>query len=320
MLFKNFLMWMIMVTIFITISSNFFFIFWMMMEINLLMFIPVMNFMKTNNSNCMISYFVIQSFSSTLFLISITYHFMYNINIFELLIMISLMIKLGMIPFHFWITNLSEMFNYLLLLLILTIQKIIPLFIMTFINNKLFIMFSMISSIFGTAFLYNLKSLKKILIFSSISHLGWMTTLILLKSTFWFSYMMIYSFLIMKITNIFKKYNLNLMNNFYMLNKNNFNKISTISLMLSLGGMPPFLGFIMKFISILIILNKNSLIMMILIISSMMNIFIYIRMIYPYLFYNTMSINVYLFLKLNLKGLILNLNLMISVFFLNLLN
>nr|BCW91233.1 NADH dehydrogenase subunit 2 [Amblyomma sp.]BCW91246.1 NADH dehydrogenase subunit 2 [Amblyomma sp.]BCW91259.1 NADH dehydrogenase subunit 2 [Amblyomma sp.]BCW91272.1 NADH dehydrogenase subunit 2 [Amblyomma sp.]BCW91285.1 NADH dehydrogenase subunit 2 [Amblyomma sp.] len=318
MFFKNFLKWIIIITIIITISSNSWFMYWLMMELNLLAFIPIMNSKKKNNSNCMITYFIIQTFSSTVFLISILNMNILDFYFFNLSLMISLMIKLAIIPFHFWLTHLSEMIDFKSLFLILTVQKFIPLFILSLFLMKIIIIFAMISSIFGSIFVINLKSLKKILIFSSISHQGWMISLILVKSNFWISYLIIYSFLIFKITYLFNKNKFYTTNNLFFNKKMFFEKISTLMLMLSLGGMPPFMGFIAKMISIIIIMNNNNIIILILIISSIINIFIYLRMMNPHLFINLINFKNYFKNALKYKNLIMNINMMITIFVINL--
>nr|YP_009673877.1 NADH dehydrogenase subunit 2 [Amblyomma javanense]QDC21268.1 NADH dehydrogenase subunit 2 [Amblyomma javanense] len=318
MLFKNLLKWMIMTTVIITISSKSWFIYWLMMEMNLLMFIPILNSKKKNSSNSMISYFIIQSFSSNLFLFSMLNFEIMAIKFFCFTAMMSIMIKLAIIPFHFWLTNLSEMLDFKSLFLILTIQKVIPLFILSSIKMNILSIFVMISSIFASIFVLNLKSLKKILIFSSISHQSWMIVLMLISSNFWISYMIVYSILIYKITSMLIKINSNYINNL-IYTKSDFNiKITFCMMMLSLGGMPPFLGFLMKFISILIIMNSSSMMISILIMSSIINIFIYVRAIMPNLFINLMNTKIYMLTKMNIKNLILNINIMIAIFSMNL--
>nr|YP_011017289.1 NADH dehydrogenase subunit 2 [Amblyomma dissimile]WQF68952.1 NADH dehydrogenase subunit 2 [Amblyomma dissimile] len=318
-MFFNFLMkWLILITLIMVLSSNSWFIYWLMMELNLLAFIPIMNSKKKNNSNCMISYFIIQSFSSSLFFISMLIYQMMNLTFFMYIVTISMMIKLAMIPFHFWLTNLSEMFNYSTLFIILTLQKFIPLFIISKTNMKIIIIFAMISAIFSSLLMFNLKLIKKILIFSSISHQGWMMTIIFMKSNFWITYLIIYSFLIYKITFLLKKNNLNFMNNFMLTKMNFFEKIYFCLLMFSLGGMPPYLGFIMKMITIMIIIKMNSIILMILILSSMMNIFIYAHLINLNFFINMINTKM-IKLKFNFKQIIIHFNLFISIFLLNIL-
>nr|QAX90618.1 NADH dehydrogenase subunit 2 [Haemaphysalis flava] len=283
MFFKNLMKWMIMITILISISSNHWFIYWIMMEMNMMMFIPIMKYNKLENCNSMISYFIVQSFSSILFFMSASMIHMNYSYFMEILINISVLIKLGMIPFHFWLISISEVLDYNSFLLILTIQKIIPLFILFKMKTEISLFISILSLMMSSIMIFNLKMLKKILIFSSISHLSWMIILMFILSNFWISYMIIYFLMINSIVNFLKK-NMIMSLNGLTSNKISVNeKISIIISMMSLGGMPPLLGFVIKFIAIKLIIKYSMILMMILIMSSLINIFIYIRMIMPVL-------------------------------------
>lgn len=315
--FNNFIKWIIILTIIITFSSDNWFIYWLIIEMNLILFIPLINSKKKNSSNCIVAYFVVQSFSSTLFfIISISFN-IFNLLFFEFIIIISILIKLAIIPFHFWLTSLRELINYNTLFLILTLQKFIPLFILVMNFTEKIIFFAIISSIFGSLLLFNLKRFKKILIFSSISHQGWIISLIAINRNFWFTYIIIYSLLIFKILRILKKNNIELKNNFFKKKIPISEKISMTTLILSLGGIPPFIGFIIKFLSILIIINNRIFVVIILILSSIINIFIYLRIINTNLFINSISLDKKLFFNYNQKRVLFNINWFISIFILN---
>nr|YP_010324898.1 NADH dehydrogenase subunit 2 [Haemaphysalis danieli]UNO54027.1 NADH dehydrogenase subunit 2 [Haemaphysalis danieli] len=283
MFFKNLMKWMIMITIMVTITSNFWFIFWIMMEMNMMMFIIIMKNNKMENSFSMIMYFIIQSFSSILFFMGSLFSLIQLSFLIELLINISVLIKMAMIPFHFWLISISEILDFNSFLMILTIQKIIPLFILTKIKMEISFFVSIISLIFSVILAFNLKIFKKILIFSSVSHQSWLIMLIFNMSNFWISYMIIYFMMIYSAIKILKKNNINSMYTFFFKKMLMNEKISMFITMMSLGGMPPFIGFFIKFLSLLILMKSSKLIMIILIISSLINIFIYIRLMMPIL-------------------------------------
>uniref|UniRef100_UPI0030FEB68D NADH dehydrogenase subunit 2 n=1 Tax=Amblyomma albolimbatum TaxID=1987572 RepID=UPI0030FEB68D len=315
MFFKILMKWMILITILISISCNSWFIYWLMMEMNLLFFIPFLNKKKMTDSNSMITYFVIQSFSSTIFMMS-ALMFVF-VNTMKMLIIISMMIKLAIIPFHFWMISISEMLNFDSLFLILSFQKFIPMYILSKFNHPYLKVFALISSIMSSMLALNSKMIKKMLIFSSISHQGWMIMLFLMKSKFWFLYLMVYTFLIFKITKLMKMLKFNSISNFSNSNMNSWNKISLITMMMSLGGMPPFMGFFLKIISIFIFLNNFNFSIIILIISSMINIFFYLNLIQPYFIINLIKFKITSF-KMILKNFFLNLNMFLILFLLNL--
>nr|YP_010329414.1 NADH dehydrogenase subunit 2 [Haemaphysalis yeni]UNO53858.1 NADH dehydrogenase subunit 2 [Haemaphysalis yeni] len=317
MFFKSLMLWMIVITIMISISSNHWFIYWIMMEMNMMMFIPIMKYNKLENCNSMITYFIIQSFSSILFFMSSS---LLSINysiLMEILINTSVLIKLAMIPFHFWLTSISETLDYNSLLIILTLQKIIPLFILYKMKSDMSLFISILSLILSSVMIFNLKLLKKILIFSSISHLSWMIIIMFIPSNFWISYLLIYFMMINSILSTLQSNKILSINNMFNKKISASGKIKIIISLLSLGGMPPFMGFLIKFIAITLIINYSSILMTILIISSLINIYIYIRMITPMLLtFNKMDINFNLFK--NNKNLYFNSLIIFSLFLMNL--
>ncbi|YP_009122926.1 NADH dehydrogenase subunit 2 (mitochondrion) [Dermacentor silvarum] len=317
MFFKKSMMWMIMMTILISISSNSWFIYWLSMEMNLMSFIPIMNNYKIKNCNSMIIYFIIQSFSSSLFFISSFQFNLSNSLIFLMIMNMTILIKLAIIPFHFWIMSISESLNFDALFLILSIQKIIPLFILSnFFFNKIIILI-MMSTLTSSILALNLKLFKKLLILSSISHQGWMISLIFFKINFWMTYIMIYSIIIFSIMKSCKKHKIYSMFTIFN-NKINYNeKMNFIMHFMSLGGMPPFLGFFMKMMTIFILMKFSTFIIMILITSSLINLFFYFKILTPIFFLNLKTLK-NLKINFNNKTLFINMNLMFLIFFMNL--
>nr|YP_006234404.1 NADH dehydrogenase subunit 2 [Bothriocroton undatum]AET63052.1 NADH dehydrogenase subunit 2 [Bothriocroton undatum] len=318
MFFKMLMMWMILVSILIAISSNFWLIFWTSLEINLMAFLPILNNKNIANCNSMIMYFVIQSFSSSLFFMSSIMWMIEELNLFLIIINISMMIKLGMIPFHFWIVLMSETVEMNSLMILLTFQKMIPLFILTKSISWIILVFSIISSIFGSLMLMNLKMIRKIMIFSSISHLGWMTILIVIKSKFWIIYLLIYSMILFKIFKNLKNNKIYVFSHFFFKKMSSYEKILLISSMMSLGGVPPFLGFFTKLISILMIIKFSVSISMILIISSLINTYYYTRILLPVLISSKKLVIVFK-IKKNLKSIFINFNLTLLIIMMTLL-
>nr|QTZ18385.1 NADH dehydrogenase subunit 2 [Rhipicephalus linnaei] len=304
------MLWIIIISILISMSSNSWFIFWLMMEINMMSFIPIMNEFKLKNYNSMIMYFIIQSFSSSLFFISSFQYSLFNTELFLSLINISILIKLGVIPFHFWLMLISESLNFNSLLILLTIQKIIPLLIIEKFLNKMMIPLFVLSSLMASILAMKYKLMKKILIFSSISHQGWILCLIAKKVNFWFSYLIMYSVIIYTIIINCKMVNFNSLNNLTSSKMSMKMKNTMIMSMMSLAGMPPFLGFFMKIVAILYLIKMNLIFITILIISSLINLFFYLRIMTPFFFINLK------FLMWNLQMMKMNILIKINVAFL----
>nr|YP_010937255.1 NADH dehydrogenase subunit 2 [Ixodes loricatus]WKW95212.1 NADH dehydrogenase subunit 2 [Ixodes loricatus] len=273
--------WILIMSILMAISSSFWFAFWMALEINMMIFIPMMNSKNFLSSNSMIYYYMIQSMASSLFFFSSIFSFYFNNKIFILIIVFSMMIKLAAAPLHSWYPQISDGLNYFSFFILSTMQKMIPLFIITFYNSVSIIIFIIFSSLIGSLGGFNQTSLKKILAYSSITHLSWILTLIMMSQNFWVIYFLIYSFILLKIIFLLKKNEFSLIVNLNLMKVPFLEKLFLLTLLLSLGGMPPFLGFLTKWMSVILIVKKLPLILLFLIMSSLVNLFFYTRLMFP---------------------------------------
>nr|YP_010443310.1 NADH dehydrogenase subunit 2 [Apogonia cf. basalis]UTE83838.1 NADH dehydrogenase subunit 2 [Apogonia cf. basalis] len=267
MYYKSMFLILLIMSSLISISSFSWMSMWMGLEMNLLSFIPLM----TPNKNMMsaeaaIKYFITQAMASTIMLFSIiimSLKFMYNFNMnFYLILMLntSLFTKMGAAPFHFWLPEIISGLNWFNSFIILTWQKITPMILfMYFTYNILYtsiivITSMMISGIMGI----NQTSLQKILTYSSINHIGWMLSSMLINEIIWLYYFMTYLLITFNISMIFKIFNIFNTNQLTM-SFNNFPLIKMMFIMnfMSLGGLPPFMGFIPKWLTIQSLILKN---------------------------------------------------------------
>nr|UEE94322.1 NADH dehydrogenase subunit 2 [Cucujus costatus] len=279
---------MIMGTL-ITISAYSWLSMWMGLEINLLSIIPLMN--KHKNiypSESAMKYFITQTMVSSIMLFSII--LMSNksefipLNLeFSLILMLNsaILTKMGAAPFHFWFPEVMEGLNWINCFLILTWQKIAPMII--FMYNCNMMSFTtwiiIISSVIGSIMGLNQISLRKILTYSSINHISWMLASMLNSQMIWIIYFLIYSIISLNIVMIFFLWNIFFINQ--LINLINYNLLIKLTFnlnFLSLGGLPPFLGFFPKWMTIYT-LNSNNFFMisLILIIFTLITLFYYLR-------------------------------------------
>nr|YP_010443297.1 NADH dehydrogenase subunit 2 [Apogonia splendida]UTE83825.1 NADH dehydrogenase subunit 2 [Apogonia splendida] len=251
----------------ISISSYSWMSMWMGLEINLLSIIPLMNSTKNMMaSEAALKYFITQTIASTILMFTIiilSIEFMYNLNMnfyISLILNTSLFLKMGAAPFHFWFPEIIEGLNWNNSMIMLTWQKIAPMVLfMYFSFNLLYtsiiiIASMMISGIMGL----NQISLRKILAYSSINHIGWMIGTLLITETIWLYYFMIYLIITINITLMFKILNIFYLNQLFMsMNKLPMTKMFFIINFMSLGGLPPFIGFLPKWIMIQSMILKN---------------------------------------------------------------
>nr|QYF09652.1 NADH dehydrogenase subunit 2 [Ptilocnemus lemur] len=286
-------MWMLLFSTILIISSDNLLSMWMGLEINMISFIPILH--KTKNSttseSCMI-YFLTQSMGSILFIMMILINSMIMvfpamINEINMIIMlISMSIKLGIPPFHFWFPIILEKMNWTECFILMSWQKIGPLFILSIMITSpyMFNYLIWLSIITGSISGLNETSVRKIMAYSSINHMGWMIACMNFNNKVWLIYLLIYSMIMLIMTMLFNN------NSIYFMNQLNSNMITfTEKLMisisfLSLSGMPPFIGFFQKWIVIQnMMLNNSYFTIMIMIMMSLITSFFYLRLINSFL-------------------------------------
>nr|YP_009110198.1 NADH dehydrogenase subunit 2 [Dendrolimus spectabilis]AIW64943.1 NADH dehydrogenase subunit 2 [Dendrolimus spectabilis]ANY59885.1 NADH dehydrogenase subunit 2 [Dendrolimus spectabilis] len=291
---KMFFMFILIFSTFISISSNSWFGCWIGLEINLLSFIPLIS--NSNNllmSEASLKYFLTQSIASINFLFSILMKMIllknFDLNNFlSIMINSSLLMKMGSAPFHFWFPNIVEGLSWFNNFILMSWQKITPMILLSYYMNNNFLLIMMMANIMiGAIGGLNQTSLRKLMTYSSINNLGWMIFAIMISENLWIFYFTTYSFLISIM--IFMFYNLNMffINQLFINNMKSMIKINLFINFLSLGGLPPFIGFLPKWIIInFLINNKMFLLSFIFIMMSLIMLFFYIRIIYSSLMFN----------------------------------
>nr|QEH58931.1 NADH dehydrogenase subunit 2 [Limnogonus poissoni] len=290
---------LIMSTLMVISSENWFSM-WMGLEINMISFIPMMQESKNYNSpEAMMIYFLTQSLGSIMLIFTIITTPIIMINDMSMnkemmiLITMSMMMKMGMAPVHMWFVNIMSKMTWKTCMIIMTWQKIAPLWIMTNLNQNSVVinMCATISAITGAIGGINQTSMKKIMAFSSINHLGWMVICLKYNNEMWIKYLIIYSIMVIMLTKMFYNNSINYINQMNLNLKNSMSKINIITMMMSLGGLPPFLGFLPKWIVISTMMNEGSMVVIsLLLLSSMITLFYYMRLTAPMIMmWNTMN-------------------------------
>nr|ABN72892.1 NADH dehydrogenase subunit 2 [Drosophila miranda] len=275
----------------ITVTSNSWLGAWMGLEINLLSFIPLLS--DNNNltsTEASLKYFLTQALASTVLLFSsIILMLKNNMNIeinesfTSMIIMSTLLLKMGAAPFHFWFPNMMEGLTWMNALMLMTWQKIAPLMLISYLDIKNLLLISVILSVIvGAIGGLNQTSLRKLMAFSSINHLGWMLMSLMISESMWLIYFTFYSFLSFILTfmfNIFKLFHLNQLFSWFMNSK--VLKFTLFMNFLSLGGLPPFLGFLPKWLVIQELTFCNQYFTLtIMMMSTLITLFFYLRICY----------------------------------------
>lgn len=273
----------------ISISSSSWFGIWIGLEINLISFIPlIINIKNLISTESAIKYFLTQTFASLIFLFTsiiyiLKYNILFNYSPFineNIIINRTIILKLGAAPFHFWLPNIIDGLSWINSLILLTWQKLAPLIILSYsIFNWIIFFFIILSTCIGRIRGLNQTSLRKILAFSSINHIGWLISAIFLSNILWMTYYLIYLIINISIIRIFKTLNTFNINQIFLSSNNSpLIKFCFIINFLSLGGLPPFLGFLPKWIIIENLIKINSFfILFFIIIITLITLFFYLR-------------------------------------------
>lgn len=314
----------------ISISRNSWIGVWVGLEINLLSFIPLITSKSNlNNSEAALNYFLVQAFASTIILFGIIIYtilqntnfyinifiiYINNYNISISLIILTLILKIGAAPFHLWFPNVIENISWNNSLILITWQKIAPIIILSYLINLniILIIFTLISTLIGAIGGLNQISLRKLIAFSSINHIGWIIMTILFNENLWLIYFLIYSFLNFSIIYLFKNFQIFYLNQIYSIFINSyFLKFRILISTLSLGGLPPFLGFLPKwFVIQSLIFIKINFINFFIICIRLITLFYYLKIRFSafILNYNELNWNIKNHFKNNKFFIIINLN------------
>nr|YP_009544435.1 NADH dehydrogenase subunit 2 [Tremex columba]AYV97230.1 NADH dehydrogenase subunit 2 [Tremex columba] len=275
-------------------SCTSFIFLWILFEFSLILFSSlIMNNSNKSHESSYI-YFIPQILASILFFFSCTQllyspiPFMFiNKKFFSFIITLSMALKLGMAPMHFWFISVCETASWFSILLLSTLMKLPPLLTMFYFKFEisfwfLIIFFSVIFSLMGI----NSSSLKKIIGFSSMNQLSWIVMIMNFSKIFLLVYFILYISMMIQIIYIFNLFNLLTLFNLFSLMLSHKIPLFMIYLnFLSLNGLPPFIGFYIKFFTIKFMLfYKFYWMTLFMIMSSIISMLFYLSMISPSFF------------------------------------
>lgn len=290
----------LILSILIIITASNWVILWIRIEINLIVFIPLILSTQTSYElEAATKYFLIQTIGSSIILISIFILNSLRSHISPPLFISRLVLKIGGAPFHYWVPQVLNSIRWINIIIISTLQKLGPIIIIinmsTLITTSSIITLAILNAAIGSIMGINQTQLRPLIAYSSITHLGWIFASALTSITLTIIYFSIYSITTLLFIAPIIKINKYSTNNFNLsiTISNNQTLITTIRF-LSLGGIPPLLGFIPKWIIICSLIHKSPILLLILILSSLLRLFYYLKIVFA----STLNSNKSLSLKI----------------------
>nr|AAM22327.1 NADH dehydrogenase subunit 2 [Columba palumbus]QHI42539.1 NADH dehydrogenase subunit 2 [Columba palumbus] len=280
----------------ITISSNHWVMAWTGLEINTLAIIPFIS--KPHHPRAIeatIKYFLVQATASALLLFSSMSNAwttgQWDITQLThptscILLTVAISMKLGLVPFHFWFPEVLQGSSMTTALLLSTALKLPPITILLMtshsLNPTLLTIMAISSAALGGWMGLNQTQIRKILAFSSISHMGWMVAIIIYNPNL--TLLTFYLYTLMT-TTVFLTLNttktLKLATMMTSWTKTPMLNATLMMTLLSLAGLPPLTGFLPKWLIIQELTKQEmTLTATIMAMLSLLGLFFYLRLAY----------------------------------------
>nr|ADU77477.1 NADH dehydrogenase subunit 2 [Babylonia lutosa] len=273
---------------------------WAGLEINLIGFLPMLVYQKsTAESESAVKYFIVQALGSSFlifgslmaFNMSFTWDVVSKVWLFGnfgfIMIMMGLYMKLGLFPFHYWLPGVMAGLPWNSCLLLATWQKLAPLFLVlsllelnqSYLVGLVLCLVSAGSSLIGGLGGMNQTQVRALLAYSSIGHLGWMVFAAMQGEWVMKTYLGIYMLISLSMFLSLWYSDSGLMKHINNLKSNSPLQLSIMLLLLSLGGLPPLLGFVSKWLVIMSVSTSPWLsFIFLLILGSLMSLFYYLSL------------------------------------------
>nr|AMN92774.1 NADH dehydrogenase subunit 2 [Anolis hobartsmithi] len=280
----------------ITMTSYHWLAAWVGLELNTLAIIPVISTMHNPRATeAATKYFLTQAAASALILFSSM------INVWQtgtwditgplaspthIMLTLALAMKLGLAPTHFWLPEVLQGSPLTTALIITTWQKLAPMALIYLtvdsLSTTLLMVLGILSSVVGGWGGLNQTQTRKIMAYSSIAHLGWMTSISSIMTNLMIFNLMVY--LIMT-TALFcfliTSKSKTIQNTTTAWSFSPTMAAMTMILLLSLGGLPPLTGFAPKWLILKELVTQNLAPMAtIMAMSALLSLFFYLRLTY----------------------------------------
>ncbi|YP_008963255.1 NADH dehydrogenase subunit 2 (mitochondrion) [Babylonia areolata] len=272
---------------------------WAGLEINLIGFLPMLVYQKSiSESESAVKYFIVQALGSSFLILGslMTFNMSFTWDVVSkmwlsgdlgLIVIMMGLYKISSFPFHYWLPGVMAGLPWSSCLLLATWQKLAPLFLVlcllelnqSYLMGLVLCLVSVGSSLIGGLGGMNQTQIRALLAYSSIGHLGWMAFAAMHSEWVMKAYLGIYILISLSMFLSLWYSDSGLMKHINNLKSNSSLQLSIMLLLLSLGGLPPLLGFISKWLVVMSISISPWLsFVFLLILGSLMSLFYYLSL------------------------------------------
>nr|AER37326.1 NADH dehydrogenase subunit 2 [Alligator sinensis]AER37340.1 NADH dehydrogenase subunit 2 [Alligator sinensis]AER37380.1 NADH dehydrogenase subunit 2 [Alligator sinensis] len=273
---------------------------WAALELSTLAILPLIaNKSHPRAIEASTKYFLMQAMASTLIIFSgaLNYEMTGSYQIAELtdltsmiVLTLALFIKVGLVPFHFWVPEVLQGMPTAPAIFLLTWQKLGPLVMLFLISHlislKLIFMVAVLSSLIAGWMGLNQTQVRKLMAFSSIAQMAWIIVIIKYAPSLTILTFYIYSTTVSATLLTLDKMSTTSTKHLI----TSFSKSPTAATLLtlsllSLSGLPPLAGFLPKWLTVnQLVSEKATWIALLMLMASLLSLFFYLR-----LWYNSSS-------------------------------
>nr|YP_009431960.1 NADH dehydrogenase subunit 2 [Donax variegatus]ATA66409.1 NADH dehydrogenase subunit 2 [Donax variegatus] len=267
---------------------------WMSLELAFFGFIPILNGKSVCENESTVKYFIIQSIGSGFLLVSflmISSHMpflsmnLFSFSVVGVVMMIGFFIKLGIFPMHFWFPSVMGTVSWFSCFWLSVVQKIGPLWGisglgMSSLMVNLFVSMSVLTSVVGSFGGLAQTQIRPLLAYSSLGQTGWMGLILISDLSVFIGYYILYSLIMGSLL-----VGLGLMNHYSIYDGVGWSEVSGFlfwmfsgSYFLSLAGMPPFSGFFLKLVGVVVAVMNFPFLLGVLMFTAMVSLYFYLSM------------------------------------------
>lgn len=254
----------------ITLSSVSWLGVWLGFEVNILGFLPLLLSFSSRRIEGAVKYLLIQASGSGLLLVrSLMSWFSSGTSFLNIrrsttmiILIMRLLLKMGVFPFYFWVPSVINSTRWTNCLLLITWQKMAPLALLSHLRlfNTEFsvvVVIAVMRILVGGILGINQAQLRRLIAYSSIAHGGWMTILTTLSVNTTKVYFVLYSLISWGLLSSLNRISQTRLLQSKSMERSTLDHVTIKIRLLSLGGMPPLIGFFAKVIAIQEILTTH---------------------------------------------------------------